>query len=554
MDILGQVGIPHWVFFSFLLPTQKKESGETCLKGKSLMTKETKRRMEVPDAYMCPITQELMRDPVIAQDGFSYEREAITKWFSVGRKTSPITNSALECTYIFPNRVLKAAIADFIQEQRVLLREALIGELAKVETNALLDSHHPLVKCSLSSVSDSVLDTFAVLQGVLAAWKQDADVCEAALEALVAILGCCTTVDEDSDMTRLARLGTFPAVMDLLLRYEGLGSIQAAGLRYIQHYAKAYGSVKTAAMHILRAYEIVSSAMRCHPLHRGVQMEAAKAVEVLGMHLPSNSLRLGISKALAKAVHNFPDDEDVVVAVCLALTQLTTGACARLCQAGLCRKIAEAMLLFPKSRTLQLPCCLALGKMSHSKSLCDDAPCDVVARCLQEFAQDSAMTAAACGAVARLASVRRAALRLGAVGACEMVLKVLGKALVDAREEVVAAAVRALDMLTIEEESNRAVLANKATCQALGDALTLHVVDHKIVLSCIRCLLNLSYQEPDFALVAAQDCRVAKKVIQGMRRHLAEVEIQDVGWWCLEVLAKTQTMEGVDAFVMGSMA
>jgi hypothetical protein len=34
---------------------------------------------------ICPITQELMRDPVVAEDGYTYEREAILRWFSVGR-------------------------------------------------------------------------------------------------------------------------------------------------------------------------------------------------------------------------------------------------------------------------------------------------------------------------------------------------------------------------------------------------------------------------------------------------------------------------------------
>lgn len=35
---------------------------------------------EPPQEYMCPITQELMRDPVIGTDGNTYEREAIVTW------------------------------------------------------------------------------------------------------------------------------------------------------------------------------------------------------------------------------------------------------------------------------------------------------------------------------------------------------------------------------------------------------------------------------------------------------------------------------------------
>lgn len=32
------------------------------------------------DAFACPITGELMRDPVVAGDGHTYDREAIEMW------------------------------------------------------------------------------------------------------------------------------------------------------------------------------------------------------------------------------------------------------------------------------------------------------------------------------------------------------------------------------------------------------------------------------------------------------------------------------------------
>jgi hypothetical protein len=36
-----------------------------------------------------------MEDPVMTSDGQSYERVAITKWFEMGRITSPISNEKL---------------------------------------------------------------------------------------------------------------------------------------------------------------------------------------------------------------------------------------------------------------------------------------------------------------------------------------------------------------------------------------------------------------------------------------------------------------------------
>lgn len=64
----------------------------------------------VPDEFLCPITRELMREPVMAADGYSYEREAIESWVNTKNRTSPMTNLPLQTTLLTPNRTLKMAI------------------------------------------------------------------------------------------------------------------------------------------------------------------------------------------------------------------------------------------------------------------------------------------------------------------------------------------------------------------------------------------------------------------------------------------------------------
>ena len=49
----------------------------------------------------CPISLEVMRDPVIAADGHSYEREAITAG-SARIETSPLTGRPLANTSLVP--------------------------------------------------------------------------------------------------------------------------------------------------------------------------------------------------------------------------------------------------------------------------------------------------------------------------------------------------------------------------------------------------------------------------------------------------------------------
>ena len=47
-----------------------------------------------PDDLQCPISHELMRDPVVAADGRTYERAEITGWIGRGHNRSPMTKTS----------------------------------------------------------------------------------------------------------------------------------------------------------------------------------------------------------------------------------------------------------------------------------------------------------------------------------------------------------------------------------------------------------------------------------------------------------------------------
>ncbi|XP_053925198.1 WD repeat, SAM and U-box domain-containing protein 1 isoform X5 [Cuculus canorus] len=76
------------------------------------------RSVAVPDELLCPITRELMKDPVIAADGYSYEREAMENWLSNNRRSSPMTNLPLPSPLLTPNRTLKMAISRWLETQQ----------------------------------------------------------------------------------------------------------------------------------------------------------------------------------------------------------------------------------------------------------------------------------------------------------------------------------------------------------------------------------------------------------------------------------------------------
>ncbi|CAN6249708.1 unnamed protein product [Urochloa humidicola] len=74
----------------------------------------------IPSYFICPILQEIMNDPYIAADGFTYEGAAIKGWLDSGHSTSPMTNLKLEHSLLVPNRALRSAILEWQQQEQNL--------------------------------------------------------------------------------------------------------------------------------------------------------------------------------------------------------------------------------------------------------------------------------------------------------------------------------------------------------------------------------------------------------------------------------------------------
>lgn len=65
-----------------------------------------------PAAFCCPITAEIMRDPVITPDGITYEREAISNWI-IRNPIDPTTRNPLALQDLRPNRALRDLINEW---------------------------------------------------------------------------------------------------------------------------------------------------------------------------------------------------------------------------------------------------------------------------------------------------------------------------------------------------------------------------------------------------------------------------------------------------------
>lgn len=70
-----------------------------------------------PTELCCPISCDLMADPVIAEDGNTYDRASIQSWFGRGNATSPITREAMSVNVLIPNRAIMSLIREYCSKK-----------------------------------------------------------------------------------------------------------------------------------------------------------------------------------------------------------------------------------------------------------------------------------------------------------------------------------------------------------------------------------------------------------------------------------------------------
>ena len=113
-----------------------------------------------PESFICPITSEIMADPVSTADGFSYEREAILEWFAGGNNTSPITGAPLGHQHVVPNHALRSAIQEFVNANPAVAKDLYRPQQLATTTSAASASSAatppPMPRYPNSDVSDSM--------------------------------------------------------------------------------------------------------------------------------------------------------------------------------------------------------------------------------------------------------------------------------------------------------------------------------------------------------------------------------------------------------------
>ncbi|XP_077253322.1 RING/U-box superfamily protein with ARM repeat domain-containing protein isoform X2 [Tasmannia lanceolata] len=79
----------------------------------------------IPPDFCCPLSLELMSDPVILASGQTYERAFIKKWLDQGLTVCPKTRQTLSRTNLVPNYTVKALIANWCETNNIKLPDPI---------------------------------------------------------------------------------------------------------------------------------------------------------------------------------------------------------------------------------------------------------------------------------------------------------------------------------------------------------------------------------------------------------------------------------------------
>ena len=84
---------------------------------------------KAPPDLVCPITFEVMVDPVVAGDGYTYERAAIQRFLEgVDKPRSPVTGEDLPYDILIPNLIAQRACREWTERQQQIQQDEGKGE------------------------------------------------------------------------------------------------------------------------------------------------------------------------------------------------------------------------------------------------------------------------------------------------------------------------------------------------------------------------------------------------------------------------------------------
>ncbi|CAN6457870.1 unnamed protein product [Victoria cruziana] len=97
---------------------------------------------QLPEDFCCPISHEIMSDPVILCSGYTFDRSSIQRWLDTGHRTCPITQTPLPPRpSLIPNYALRSLISHFAQAHHISLSPTLPATAAATSATTAAGAH-----------------------------------------------------------------------------------------------------------------------------------------------------------------------------------------------------------------------------------------------------------------------------------------------------------------------------------------------------------------------------------------------------------------------------
>ncbi|KAH9731364.1 RING-type E3 ubiquitin transferase [Citrus sinensis] len=94
--------------------------------------------LEPLQSFYCPITRDVMVDPVETSSGQTFERSAIEKWFSDGNNLCPLTMTVLDTSILRPNKTLRQSIEEWKDRNTMITIASMKPKLVSTEVEEVL--------------------------------------------------------------------------------------------------------------------------------------------------------------------------------------------------------------------------------------------------------------------------------------------------------------------------------------------------------------------------------------------------------------------------------
>ncbi|KAK9726648.1 hypothetical protein RND81_05G228100 [Saponaria officinalis] len=77
------------------------------------------RSLSCPNEFRCPLSKQLMKDPVIISTGQTYDRPFIQKWLKAGHRICPLTQQVLSHSFVTPNYLIRELISQWCKTRGI---------------------------------------------------------------------------------------------------------------------------------------------------------------------------------------------------------------------------------------------------------------------------------------------------------------------------------------------------------------------------------------------------------------------------------------------------